>query len=64
VDQKNVTRVWSISPTHGIWPNQDLMKDCGMVPYMFHKVYGFIPTMLGRDAGTYPYLALMPVLRM
>jgi glycosyltransferase involved in cell wall biosynthesis len=64
MNQEKVTRVWSISPTHGIWPNQDLMKDCGMVPYMFHKVYGFIPTMLGRRSGEYPYLALMPGLRM
>ncbi|MDR1735843.1 MAG: glycosyltransferase family 4 protein [Oscillospiraceae bacterium] len=64
MDNKNTPGVWGVSPTHGAWFNQELMKDCGMIPYMLHRVYGFRPTMLGRKSGEYPYLKLMPGMRM
>lgn len=38
------------------WQNQHLLKDCGLVPYMLHKVYGYSTTMLSERVGEYPYL--------
>ncbi len=56
--------VWAVGFGSGLWLNQHLMKDCGLVPYMLHKVYGYSPAMLGRGSGEYPYLKLMPEMRM
>ncbi len=56
--------VWTIAVYDGVWSNQQMMKDCGLVPYLLHKVYGFKPAMLGRSAGEYPYMRLMPEMRM
>ncbi|MDR1692596.1 MAG: glycosyltransferase family 4 protein [Oscillospiraceae bacterium] len=57
--------VWTIAVFDGVWSNQQLMKDCGLVPYMFHRVYGFRPAMLGRSAGEeYTNLTKMPGMRL
>jgi glycosyltransferase involved in cell wall biosynthesis len=41
---------------HTGWANQQLLKDCGLVPYMFHKIYGYDATMVSVRNGEYPYL--------
>ncbi|MDR1754898.1 MAG: glycosyltransferase [Eubacterium sp.] len=64
LENKITPSVWTIAAHDGIWVNQHLMKDCGLVPYMFHKVYGFRPAMLGRSIGEYRYLEQMPEMRM
>ena len=52
-------------PAHSnTWKNQELLKDCGLIPYMFHKIYGYKSTMLGCRAGEYSYLDMLPGLRM
>ena len=39
------------------WNNQQLLKDCGLVPYLLHKNHGFRSVMVGmKFAASYPYL--------
>lgn len=41
----------------GGWTNQQLLKDCGLVPYLLHKNHGFHSVMVGfRCNESYPYL--------
>ena len=42
----------------GGWWNQRLLKDCGIVPYLLHKNYGFHSVLVGYNANnpTLPYL--------
>lgn len=47
--------VYSFS-VDGCWNNQQLTKDCGTVPYLLHKNYGYNAVMVGEKAGEYPYL--------
>jgi len=56
--------VWTPRSVEYAWNNQQLLKDCGLIPYMFHKVYGYTATMLGCNAGDYPYLDALPGLRL
>lgn len=46
------------------WPNQFLLKDCVLLPYMFYKVYGYPVTVLGPKTGELPYLRYLPGLNM
>lgn len=56
--------VWTIGFNIGLWVNQHLMKDVGLVPYMFHQVYGFRPAILGCEQGEYSYLKILPGMRL
>jgi len=56
--------VWAPCSQFLSWKNHELLKDCGLAPYMFNKVYGYKATMLGCKDGEYPYLDLLPGLRM
>ncbi len=38
------------------WNNQQLTKNCGIVPYLFHKNFGFRAVMVGAYNGDYPAL--------
>ena len=41
----------------GGWNNQQLLKDCGLVPYLLHKNHGFKSVMVGlKIDDDYPYL--------
>ena len=41
----------------GGWNNQQLLKDCGLVPYLLHKNHGFHSVMVGvKVDDNYPYL--------
>ena len=41
----------------GGWNNQQLLKDCGLVPYLLHKNHGFHSVMVGMKVdASYPYL--------
>lgn len=49
------------------WCNQQLTKNCGLVPYLFHKLWGWRAVMVGvpSNAGeTYPALADVPGLEL
>lgn len=51
--------------TGGGWNNQQLLKDCGIVPYLLHKNYGFRAVMVGMKVDdTYPYLEKVPGLEL
>ena len=39
-----------------MWKNVHLMKDCGLVPYYFHKIYGYEAVMVGANVDNYTYL--------
>jgi glycosyltransferase involved in cell wall biosynthesis len=47
-----------------LFVNQHLLKDVGLVPYMFGKVYGFKPAILGCEPGEYAYLKYLPEMRL
>ena len=38
------------------WSNVDLIKDCGLIPYLFHKKYGFESIMVGKQSDEYTFL--------
>ena len=41
----------------GGWNNQQLLKDCGLIPYLLHKNHGFRSVMVGLKVDdNYPYL--------
>ena len=41
----------------GAWSNPQLTKDCGIIPYLLYKNYGFRAVMVGAKADIdYPYL--------
>lgn len=41
----------------GGWTNQQLLKDCGLVPYLLYKNHGFHSVLVGmRCSKDYPYL--------
>lgn len=47
------------------WQNVDLMKDCGLAPFMLSKVIGAKPVMLfGTEGVDYPYLSDLPGLEL
>lgn len=39
--------VTAVSFREDQWDNSHLLKDCGMVPYMFHELYGYRTVMVG-----------------
>ena len=44
-------------PAYAGWTNQQLTKNCGLVPYLFHKYYGFHAVMAGaKIEDSYPYM--------
>ena len=42
----------------GGWWNQRLLKDCGIIPYLLHKNYGFNSVLVGYNEKipAFPYL--------
>ncbi|MFT9274047.1 MAG: glycosyltransferase [Liquorilactobacillus nagelii] len=51
--------VYAFNGTSGHWKDVELTKDCGVVPYLFHKEYGYRSVMVTtrNDQETYPSLA-------
>ena len=48
--------VYSI-PAYAGWSNQQLTKNCGIVPYLFYKKFGFHAVMAGaKIEDSYPYV--------
>lgn len=44
-----------MAPYERGWSNVELVKDCGLIPYIMHKNYGYEVSMVGADGGPYPY---------
>lgn len=39
-----------------LWNNEHLLKDVGLVPYYFHKLYNYSTTIVSKNHSPYPYL--------
>ena len=49
-------KVVCLSFDEELWKNVHLMKDTGLVPYYFHKIYGYESVMVGANIDQYTYL--------
>ncbi len=60
-----IDRVVAISGALYKFSNVDLVKDVGMIPYLFHELYGCEVKMVTyKGDETYPYLKLLPGMQM
>lgn len=48
-------RIVALAPYERGWSNVELIKDCGLIPYLLHKNHGHDVSMVGADNGPYPY---------
>ena len=50
--------VYVVRSDGGTWANQQLLKDCGIIPYMLHKNHGFRAVMpiYADKMPDFPYL--------
>ena len=55
--------IYAFAPYKG-WNNQQLTKNCGLVPYLFHKLWGWHAVMVGGRVGEYPALKDVPGLEL
>ncbi len=53
---KEIKSIYAISGVEGAWLNEHLTKDCGIVPYLLHKRYGYDSYIVSTKQGDYPYL--------
>ena len=49
-------RVVAMAPYERPWSNVELIKDCGLIPYLLYKNHNCDVSMVGATGGTYPYL--------
>lgn len=48
-------KIVAMAPYERGWSNVELIKDCGLIPYLLYKKYGYDVSMVGADGGPYPY---------
>lgn len=48
--------VTALAPYERGWSNVELAKDCGLMPYILYKDFGYDVKMVGANSGPYPYL--------
>jgi len=56
--------VYTLASQLNHWNNTQLLKECGLIPFMMHKNFGHKAVMVGENTGDYPYLELLPGLEM
>jgi glycosyltransferase involved in cell wall biosynthesis len=56
--------IYSLASQCGHWSNTQLLKECGLIPFMLHKNFGYKAVMVGENTGDYPYLSQLPGLEM
>ena len=54
IDRKK--RVVAMAPYERPWSNVELVKDCGLIPYLLYKNHNCDVSMVGAKGGEYPYL--------
>jgi glycosyltransferase involved in cell wall biosynthesis len=59
-----MTAVYSLAGRCNHWSNTQLLKECGLIPFMLHKNFGYKAVMVGENTGDYPYLSHLPGLEM
>ncbi len=50
-----IHRVVAMAPYERPWSNVELIKDCGLIPYLFYKNHGCDVSMVCAKGGEYPY---------
>lgn len=48
-------KIVAMAPYERAWSNVELIKDCGLIPYILYKNYGYDVSMVGAPGGPYPY---------
>jgi len=56
--------VYTLASQCNHWSNTQLLKECGLIPFMLHKNFGYQAVMVGENTGDYPYLEHLPGLEM
>ena len=56
---KKIKRVVAMAPYERPWSNVELVKDCGLIPYLLYKNHGCEVSMVGAKGGDYPYAKLV-----
>jgi len=56
--------VYTLASQCNNWSNTQLLKECGLIPFMLHKNFGYKAVMVGENTGDYPYLEHLPGLEM
>lgn len=58
MDKGCAKRIVAMAPYDRGWSNVELVKDCGIIPYLLYKKFGHIVSFAGADGGYYPYHAM------
>ena len=56
---KKIHRVVAMAPYERPWSNVELVKNCGLIPYLLYKNHGCDVSMVGAKGGDYPYAELV-----
>ncbi len=56
--------IYTLASQCGHWNNTQLLKECGLIPFVLHKNFGYKAVMVGENTGSYPYLENLPGLEM
>ncbi len=59
VNTTKINRVVAMAPYERPWSNVELVKDCGLIPYLLHINHGCDVSMVGASGGEYPYAELV-----
>ncbi len=54
-----IKRVVAMAPYERPWSNVELVKDCGLIPYLLYKNHKCDVSMVGACGGEYPYAKLV-----
>lgn len=57
-------KIVAIAPHERGGTNIELIKDCGLIPYLLYKNHGHSVTMVGAEEGPYPYLEYIKGVKM
>ena len=52
-------RIVAMAPYERPWSNVELVKDCGLIPYLLYKNHNCDVSMVGAPGGEYPYASLV-----
>jgi len=56
--------VYTLASQPNQWSNTQLLKECGLIPFMLHKNFGYKAVMVGENIDNYSYLEHLPGLEM
>ncbi len=56
---RDIRKVVAMAPYERPWSNVELVKDCGLIPYLMYRNHGCEVSMVGAAGGEYPYAELV-----